>query len=146
MKGNFHVRFLGGKGGAIRPTQPAGKNRQLTDSLEYIPDFTGIEYLIKENGEWDKRIVEDAGIPLPEGSVLPDAMTPGQRDELQAQNERNRIASLSAKEKADEKVKSLASAKTEARVKKEEAEIADEAFDAKAWYQNRKAEIELKYA
>jgi hypothetical protein len=27
MKGNFHVRFLGGKGGAIRPTQPPGEKQ-----------------------------------------------------------------------------------------------------------------------
>jgi hypothetical protein len=53
MKGNFHVRFLGGKGGAIRPTQPA---REAERSSFDRFDFPGNKILQKRKNRPVKRL------------------------------------------------------------------------------------------
>jgi hypothetical protein len=121
-------------------------NECLLEDGAVIPNCLGISYYLKENGKWHKRIVGEIGVTVPEGGFREEELTSEMREEISGQADRERIAGLNAEEKAKEKADALASAKSKARVKKEEADVADEAFDARAWFQTRKAEIEAMYA
>jgi hypothetical protein len=121
-------------------------NECLLEDGAVIPNCLGISYYLKENGKWHKRIVGEIGVTVPEGGYTEERLSSEMREEISVQADMERIDGLSTEEKAKEKAAALASAKSEARVKKEEADIADEAFDAGGWFQSRKSEIEAKYA
>jgi len=111
-----------------------------------IPDYTGEEYWQLTKGKWAKGKIGGIGEALPKGAIFDKDISAEQRSEIAAQEEEARIKSLSPEEKAREKETRLAAAKREAVQLKNEAEIVDEEFDAKAWFQERKAEIEKIYA
>jgi hypothetical protein len=111
-----------------------------------IPDNRGVEYWRKQGGAWAKTKIEDAGVPLPPGAVLPESLTETQRAEIAAQEEAARTAALTPEQKAAEMEARINAVKREAALKKTEAEITGEEFDAKAWFNQQKAEIEAKYA
>jgi hypothetical protein len=121
-------------------------NERLLEDGTVIKDFVGVSYYIKENGKWDKKVIDEVGVTVPEGALMEEDLTSEMREEILYQAELERIAALSAEEKEKEKESAIALVKSEARLKKEEADIADEVFDAKAWFGARKDEIEAKYA
>jgi hypothetical protein len=123
-----------------------GKTELLREDGTTVHNLTGVSYYIKENSKWEERRIEEIGETVPEGGFMADKLTPEITGEIDVQREQERIDALSREEKAKEREALLESVKSEARRKKEEAEIADEDFDAKAWFSSRKAEIEAKYA
>jgi hypothetical protein len=122
-----------------------GKNELIAVSGEITADFRGVEYWEKDDAGWNKHRIDRIGMPIPAGAILPESLTPEQWAEIAARHETERIAALPPEKLQEEKEAEIQAAKSEARIKKEEAEIADEAFDAKAWFKNKKAEIEEKY-
>ena len=123
-----------------------GPHEKLQISGDTIADWRNTEYWINQSGTWEKKKIELLGETLPHGAVLPDELSQTQPQEISEQTEMERIANLSPEQKTQEKEAAIAAAKREVRFMKEEADIADEPFDAKAEYQARKAAIENKYA
>jgi hypothetical protein len=104
------------------------------------------EYWIKKADIWKKESIEHLGEPIPIDAVLLDKLSKTQRQEIAEQTEMERVANLTTKQKIEEKEAALNAAKREVRYMKDEANIADEPFDAKTEYQLRKTKIEQKYA
>jgi hypothetical protein len=130
---------LSGKFGKLKP------NEELTEGGDVIPNWTGTEYWKKSVGRWEKLKMEHVNATLPAGAVLPDSLTPEQREEIGIQQETERIAGLTGERRAEEAQARIKAVLQQAAIKKTEADITGEAFDAQAWYQERKAEIEAKY-
>jgi hypothetical protein len=121
------------------------EHQQIAGDGAIILDNRGLEYWIKNSQKWTKEKIETIGVPIPEGAIRPEAITPEQQMEISAQQEAERIAALTPEQREVEKVNAIQGAKSAARIRKEEAEIADEPDDSKAWFQQRKAEILAKY-
>jgi ClpP class serine protease len=122
------------------------EHEKLQDNLEILPDWRGVEFWHKTNGVWSKQKIDQIGVLPPNGFILPDNLTEDYRREIAAQEEMNRLTNLTADQRAKEKETALKSLQAEALRRKEMAEIADEQFDAKAWYQTEAAKINEKYA
>jgi ribosomal protein L24 len=133
-----------------------GSQWQLQLSGDTITDLRNKEYYIKKAGLWEKQKINSLGQTLPKNAVLSDELTTTQQREIAEQEEEERqkiiekeeevrIANLTPEQKDEEKKEALTIAKREVRILKEEAEIADEPFDATKEYQIRKAKIEEKY-
>jgi hypothetical protein len=121
------------------------QNEKLLLSGEVIADLRNTEYWIEQSGVWSKQKIECLGETIPPKAVLPEKLSQIQQSEIAEQTEAARLANLTPDQKTEEKEAALTAAKQEVRRLKEEAEIADEPFDAKAEYQLRKAKIEKKY-
>jgi hypothetical protein len=122
------------------------ENERLLLSGDIITDIRNKEYWLKQSKIWKLYTIEHFGETLPEDAVLPTDLSPAQQNEIAEQKEADRIANLTPEERAEEKEATLAAARQRVRILKEEAEIADEPFDAKAEYQAQKAKIEKLYA
>jgi hypothetical protein len=122
------------------------KHEKLRDNLAVLPDWRSVEFWHKANGVWYKQKINQIGVMPPDGFILPDELTPEQRAEIAVQEEINRLTNLTAEQRVKEKETVLKSLQAEALRRKEMAEIADEQFDAKAWYQTEAAKINAKYA
>jgi hypothetical protein len=121
-----------------------GEHEKLMLDKEIIPDYRGIEYWAQEENKWVKRKIEMLGVAL--AGTLDKDLTTEQRAGIAAQQETDRISELSVEDKIKERDNHIASLKREAVLKSQEAEIAEEEFDAKAWFRSKRAEIEAKYA
>ena len=122
-----------------------GTHEKLLLSGDIIADCRDMEYWVKQEGVWNKQKIERIGETLPLNAVLPDALSQTHQQEIAEQTEATRLANLTLDQKKEEKEIALTAAKREVRCLKDEAEIADEPFDAKKEYQLRKAKIEEKY-
>ncbi|MDR1803579.1 MAG: hypothetical protein LBQ94_08225 [Treponema sp.] len=120
-------------------------HEKLLISGDIIADWRDTEYWIKQSGVLEKKKIELIGEILPNEAVLPEELSQTQQQEIANQSETERIENLSPEQKTQEKEAALAAAKREVRYLKDEADIAEEPFDAKAEYQSRKAAIEQKY-
>ena len=118
----------------------------MTENLEIVKDFRNTEYWRKANGRWGKSKIERLGETAPADAVLPDALTEAQSAEIAAQNEADRIASLTGDAKETEKQARLDAAADEADRLSRRAEIQGKVFSAAAWYAEKRDEIEAKYA
>ncbi|MDR0758645.1 MAG: hypothetical protein LBF74_00835 [Treponema sp.] len=118
----------------------------LTMEGEVIPDYRGTEYHLKTAGVWSKVKIEDIGVPLPEGVVLPDDLTPTQREEIAAQQEADRLAALTPEQRETEKQGRLDTVADEADRLFRRSQIQGREFDTAAYYAEKSAEIEAKYA
>jgi hypothetical protein len=123
----------------------ATDHEALTLTGELIPDQRGMEYHIKTAGAWARAQVDHIGDPLPDGAVLPDDLTAGQRAEIAAQAEAERIAALTLEQKDAEKQAALDAAADEAARLEKRAQIQGKDFDPAAYYAVHQAEIEAKY-
>jgi hypothetical protein len=121
------------------------EHKKLQDNLEILPDWRGVEFWHKVNGAWNKQKIDQIGVMPPDGFILPDNLTEDHRREIAAQEEINRLTGLTAEQRAQEKDGALKALQAEALRQKEMAEISDEQFDAKAWYQTEAAKIKAKY-
>jgi hypothetical protein len=123
-----------------------GEHKVLSaDGLVTISDYRGIEYWIKQSDRWNKVKIERLGVALPDLAILDKDVSTSQWNEIHAQMESDRIAALTHEERSLEAAAAIAAVKREAVLKKSEADIADEIFDAKVWFQEKKAEIKAKY-
>ncbi|MDR0454520.1 MAG: hypothetical protein LBH05_06900 [Deferribacteraceae bacterium] len=120
------------------------QNEKLLLSGEVIADLRNTEYWIKQSGVWSKQKIERLGEALLPKAVLPEKLSQIQQSEIAEQTEAARLADLTPDQKTEEKEAALTAAKQEVRRLKEEAEIADEPFDAKAEYQLRKTKKKKK--
>jgi hypothetical protein len=130
-----------------------GEHEKLSaDGTAIIPDYRGTEYWQNQGGKWQKIKIEKLGIALPAGAIMDEDLDPEQKQAIAAQQEKERIAALSPTDKDNEKKDRIKAVIREAAIKKQEADIEAEisgepsAFDAAAWFQEQKAEIEAKYA
>ncbi|GHU93255.1 hypothetical protein FACS189479_04310 [Spirochaetia bacterium] len=123
-----------------------GDHEKLTIEGNVIPDWRAQVYWQRVNGKLVQSVMAEIGKPIPDDAVLQENLTPEQHEEISDQMEATRIAGLTSEQKAAELENALNAAKREASLLKSDAEIADEVFDAKAWYQAKKAEVEAKYA
>jgi hypothetical protein len=121
------------------------EHEKLQDNLEILSDWRGVEFWLKTNGVWLKQKIDQIGEMLPYGFIFPDDLTEDHRREIAAQEEIDRLTNLTAEQRLKEKEGALKALKAEALRQKEMAEIADEQFDAKAWYQTEAAKINAKY-
>ncbi len=110
-----------------------------------VADYRGRAYWIKGDS-WEKGSIGRLGETLPSGALWDRDITEAQRAEIADGAEAERIAGLSTEERAAERSAVLQSIAQNAVNKKQVAEITGEAFDAAAWYAEKKAEIERKYA
>jgi hypothetical protein len=123
-----------------------GEHQLLLGSGDYIADYQGVEYQIKKAGKWEKEQINEIGVNLPSGAILDKDLTQEQKNEISAQQEKDRITALTTEEKEDEKRSKLHVLAREAITKAEEAELLGETFDKQAWLQPKRTEIELLYA
>jgi hypothetical protein len=121
------------------------EHEKLQDNLEILPDWRGVEFWHKANGIWSKQKINQIGVMPPNGFILSEDITEDYRREIAAQEEMDRLTNLTAEQRLTEKESALKALKAEALRQKEMAEIADEPFDAKAWYQTEAAKINAKY-
>jgi hypothetical protein len=123
-----------------------GEHELLTAYLQKIPCFKDVEYWLKTEGRWAKSKIEHIGQTVPQEAVLDGALTQGQRKEIAAQQEADRIAALEPEAKEAEKQSRLDAAADEADKLSRRAAIQGATFNAAAWYADKEAEIEAKYA
>jgi hypothetical protein len=123
-----------------------GEKEFLADDESIIKDYRGVKYWKKDGSRWVIDEVKKIGTTVPMGGVIESALTNEQQKEIATQKENERIAGLTLEQKMAEKEANITSVLNEARIKKENAEIAEEEFDAKLWFKTKKAEIEEKYA
>jgi hypothetical protein len=110
-----------------------------------VADYRGKAYWLKSGGIWASTIISALAVEPPRGAVLEADLSDTQRQEIAAQVEASRIAALSDADKAAELAQKLQAAAQEAANKKALADITGDAFDARAWYAEKKAEIEKAY-
>jgi hypothetical protein len=79
-----------------------GPHRALLDTGAYIDDYRGVEYWIKESGQWLKGVIEQIGATLPAGAVLQNDLTEEQRQEVAEQQEAERVAALTPEQRIAE--------------------------------------------
>jgi len=123
-----------------------GKYQQLLDNGEYDPDYRGVEYWVQKSGKWEKDKIEEIGIKLPAGAVLPESLTQKQQVEIASQQEAQRIAGLTTEEKVAEKQVALNNLADEADKLDRRAKIQQQIFDPIIWYREQAGAIEAKYA
>jgi len=116
-----------------------GENRLLLDNGEYIADYRGTEYYVKQAGRWCKEKIDSIGIALDHGEIPVSEITPEIQAEISAQQETERIAGLTLEKKTEEKNNRLRALAREAVMKAEESELLGEAFDRHAWFQVKKS-------
>ena len=125
----------------------SGANRLLLESGDYIADYRGTEYYLKDkSGTWGTAKIEDIGMEMPKNAVLERDITPVQREEINTQKEAVRIAALSPAERDQEERQKLLSLAREANQKAEDAELLGEEFDREEWFGARKTEMESIYS
>jgi hypothetical protein len=122
------------------------EHEKLTTEGTVIPDWRGTRYYIKNGGTWKQEEIKTIGEMLPEGAVPFDNLNHTQKLEIGIQNEDERIASLTADQKASERQAKLDAATDEADRLSKRAQIQGNAFDIASYYAGKKAEIEAKYA
>jgi hypothetical protein len=120
-------------------------HQELTEEGEILPNWIGTEFWRKENGRWEKIKIELAGISVPPGGVLPEALSPDQHGEIKEQQEADRIAALSPEQRAGEVQERLNALAGEAAALEKISQIQGTSFDPAAWYQEKKAGLEAKY-
>jgi hypothetical protein len=124
------------------------EHEALTIEGEIIPDWRGTEYWEKNetSGRWTKIAITAIGEGLPEWAMLPKSLNDLARAEIAAQDEADRLAALDPEAKEAEKQARLDDAADEADRLSRRAAIQTKDFDAAAWYEEKSAEIEAKYA
>jgi hypothetical protein len=122
------------------------EHEKLQANLEILPDWQGTEFWLKVNGIWGKQKIDCIGVMPPDGFILPDNLTEEYHREIAAQEEVNRLINLTAEQREEEKESALTALKVEALRQRDMAELVEEQFDAKAWYQAEAAKINAKYA
>jgi hypothetical protein len=121
------------------------KAEKLLVSGEIIPDYTNAKYWQKTDDTWIESLIASLGEALPLGGVFEVDLSPIQQAEIDAQKERGRIAAITPTEREAEIEGLLKSLASETLRLQELAELQEEAFNKTAYYQSRKAEIELRY-
>jgi hypothetical protein len=122
------------------------EHERLTRDGKKIPDWSKTKYYLKTGDTWTESEITAIGVELPEGAVLPGALTPEQQTEIAVQKEAERIAALDPEAKDAEKQARLNALADEADRLSRRAQIRGEDFDAAAWYRENKGPIEEKYA
>ena len=86
-----------------------GEHRLLLNSGEYIADYRNAEYWIKAADKWTKEKIgeEEIGAELPPNGILQENLSAEQNKEIYSQQEEERIASLTPKQRAKEKIAAL---------------------------------------
>jgi hypothetical protein len=121
-----------------------GEHERLLLSGEKIADWRDVEFWIKGQ-VWKKQKITHLGETVPAEGILEKDLTEPQRLEIAEEQENKRISDLTPEQRAKEKNDRLNAAKREASLLKSDAEIAGDEFNAPAWFQAKKAEIEKKY-
>jgi hypothetical protein len=121
-----------------------GDHEKLLSSGEPVADWRNVEYWVK-NQAWEKQKIELLGEKIPVNGVLPENLSTSQQREIGEERDVQRIAALTPEARAAEKQERLNAAKREATLLKSDADIAGEEFNAAAWFQAKKTEIETKY-
>jgi hypothetical protein len=123
------------------------EHERLTDEGEIIPDWRGTEHWYRAaKGKWVNGKIEFIGEELPDKFILPENLTEEQRKEIAAQEEAERIAAMSKDDRAKAKQAALDALADEADRLDRRNKIQRKAFDPVAWYEEKAAEIEAKYA
>ena len=83
-----------------------GEHQLLLDDGEYITDNRNVEYWIKKSSKWKKeKIGEEAiGVELPPNAILQENLSKEQLEEISAQQEAERVASLTPEQRAKERI------------------------------------------
>jgi len=118
----------------------------LLSNGDYLPNFYDVEYWNKKNGKWVKSKIDEIGIAPPKAAVLLDKLSREQQEEINAQQEEERIANLTPEKKEEEKDARLHALAREALNKAEEAELLGQVFDKKAWVSSKIQNVERMYA
>jgi hypothetical protein len=119
-------------------------HKKLLSSGAIIDDWRNTEYWVKGQ-TWEKQKIETLGETPPADGILEENLTESQRKEMAEEKEIKRISKLTPEKRNTEKQDRLNALKREATLLKSDAEIAGETFDAPAWFQEKKAELEAKY-
>jgi hypothetical protein len=133
----------------MKKLEACENHQALTTALEYIPEYTGTEYWIKNGGVWAKETIEEPGIALPGGAIPADVLmhevNKEAYKEITEQIEKQRIAALTDKEKEEEMAQRLKAAARRVLQDAETAELMGEEYDKTAEYAKEKTIIESKY-
>jgi hypothetical protein len=121
-----------------------GEREKLLSSGGKIADWRNVEFWVKGQ-KWEKQKIGRLGEAIPEGGVPGKDLSDSQWAEIAADEETGRISGLTPEQKEKEKNDLINAAKREATLLKSDADIAGEPFDAPAWFQAKKAGIEMKY-
>ena len=122
-----------------------GPNQLLLDGGEYIADYRGVEYWLKNRGEWKRETIEEIGVEVPAGAVLQETLSQELKAEIAVQQEEERLAKLTPEQLTSEEEYAIAAALREVAILKGEAEIEEKPFDAKEEFRQRKEKIQAKY-
>ena len=123
----------------------AGKHRRLLDNGKYIVDHRCCEYLIKESGRWVKEKIEEIGVELPEGAILLEDLTDEQRKEIADQQEGERLAGMSSKDREKAKEAELNALADEVYKLEFRHKVRHKPFDAQKYYDEGAEKIEAKW-
>lgn len=125
-----------------------GEHEQVTVDGEIIPDYRGQSVWFKSAGEWMKLADIKLGASLSDTDILDADLTGEQRAEIAAQQEQNRIASLSDDERKAEYDTARAALAQEAQKMETTLKFdgdVDYQTKAQAFYDESLAELKLKY-
>ncbi len=126
------------------------ENSQIDIDGGIIDDYRGKIVWNKENGSWGSFVIEELGVSIGDlaGDIIDSDLTDSQRQEIQAQQEQERIAGLSAEDKQNEIDSAIDSAVEAAALMKTKLEIQEQTGALKTsrdWYKERVIEINSKY-
>jgi len=135
----------------IPASLPAGKSLALVDgvTLEQVDDLRGRKYFKKVSGRWESHEIALAGVAVPVGGILEDALDQAQKDEIDLQDEVDRIKLLTVGEKEAELAEKTSALVAEAAVMRSQLEIQGVTTaleDSQAWYNAELAKLTTLYA
>ena len=125
------------------------ENELLKSDGSKIPNHKGKRYFAKKNGVWVEEKILEIGVEPSSGAKQFDELDEEDRAGVMKDAENRIIKKMSAVEKEKKKNDELKALLAQAAHKKSEYEILgeeDPLGKSKAWYEEKKAEIEAKYS
>lgn len=125
-----------------------GPNQKLKTDGSIIPDFVGVKYSKKIGSEWGFGTIIKLGVEIPAGAIIDEDLTEDQKTEINIQNEKERVAGLSAEDKAIEKAGLISGVANQAQTMENElkfSKVADYVKKAQAFYDAEIIKINDKY-
>ena len=114
-----------------------------------IPNHKGKKYFVKKSGVWEEEDIASIGVEPSAGAKSADKLTADERHEIIEGKEKQRVKKLTPEDKSKEKESRLQSLLVEAAHRKIQLEVSGEEDSLKKsqdWYNEKKSELEQKYA
>ena len=125
------------------------ENELLLSNGEVVPNHKGKKYLVKVDGEWVEKKVKSIGENMPNNARLVSDLSDNEKADFADSIERKRIKRLTPKQRQAEMKEAISRVLFDAANMKTQLEISEDSDplgNSKKWFNEKKNELELKYA